>query len=169
MNSATAPFRHRFALRSSERRSWMTKFMLALGVAAVALTATPSDARRHYSNVTKCTKYRHGRQVPLHGSIDDASVAPEPALPIGVAETGVPCRLRLRAELRLHRLHRAARDDRRTISAAAGLPIRIEQRIRLRREPEDLSSRASHPRRLIRQAARLGKTAGFSRRRSFAR
>ena len=44
----------------------MTKFMLALGVAAVALTATPSDARRHYSNVTKCTKYRHGRCVAWH-------------------------------------------------------------------------------------------------------
>jgi hypothetical protein len=44
----------------------MTKLMLALGVAAVALTATPSVARRHYSNETKCTKYRHGRCVAWH-------------------------------------------------------------------------------------------------------
>ena len=44
----------------------MTKLMLAFGVAAVALTATASDARRHYSNVTKCTKHRHGRCVAWH-------------------------------------------------------------------------------------------------------
>jgi hypothetical protein len=41
----------------------MTKLLLALGVAAVALTATPSEARRHYTNITQCTKYRHGRCV----------------------------------------------------------------------------------------------------------
>jgi hypothetical protein len=40
----------------------MMKLMLAFGVAAVALTATPSEAR-HYTNYTKCTKYRHGRCV----------------------------------------------------------------------------------------------------------
>ena len=36
---------------------------LALGAAAVALSAAPVDARRHYSNVVKCTKYRHGHCV----------------------------------------------------------------------------------------------------------
>jgi hypothetical protein len=41
----------------------MTKLLLALGAAAVALTATPSEARRHYTNYTTCTKYRHGRCV----------------------------------------------------------------------------------------------------------
>ena len=40
----------------------MTKTLLALGVAAVALTAVPADAR-HYSNVVKCAKFRHGRCV----------------------------------------------------------------------------------------------------------
>ncbi|MFL6726479.1 MAG: hypothetical protein ACJ8FS_08195 [Sphingomicrobium sp.] len=40
----------------------MTKALLALGAAAVALTAVPADAR-HYTNITKCTKYRHGRCV----------------------------------------------------------------------------------------------------------
>lgn len=44
----------------------MTKLLLAAGVAAVALTATPSEARRHYTNYTKCTKYRHGRCVAWH-------------------------------------------------------------------------------------------------------
>jgi hypothetical protein len=38
----------------------MTKVLLALGAAAIALTAMPADAR-HYSNVVKCTKYRHGK------------------------------------------------------------------------------------------------------------
>ena len=38
----------------------MTKMMLALGVAAVALSASPSDARRHYSRYTVCVKHRHG-------------------------------------------------------------------------------------------------------------
>jgi hypothetical protein len=38
----------------------MTKLLLAAGVVAVALTATPSEARRHYSNVVQCTKWRHG-------------------------------------------------------------------------------------------------------------
>jgi len=41
----------------------MTKLLLALGVAAVALSATPSEARRHYTNYTTCVKYRHGRCV----------------------------------------------------------------------------------------------------------
>ena len=41
----------------------MMKLMLALGVASVALTATPSEARRHYTNYTQCMKYRHGRCV----------------------------------------------------------------------------------------------------------
>lgn len=39
------------------------KLMLALGTAAVALTATPSEARRHYTNYTVCTMHRHGRCV----------------------------------------------------------------------------------------------------------
>lgn len=43
----------------------MRKILLALGVAAVALTAAPAEAR-HYSNVVKCTKYRHGRCVAWH-------------------------------------------------------------------------------------------------------
>ena len=34
----------------------MKKALLALGAAAVALTAAPGDAR-HYTNITKCTKY----------------------------------------------------------------------------------------------------------------
>ena len=37
----------------------MTKALLALGVAAVALSATPADARRHYSNVVQCTRWHH--------------------------------------------------------------------------------------------------------------
>jgi hypothetical protein len=41
----------------------MTKLLLAAGVAAVALTAMPSEARRHYTNYTQCTKYRRGRCV----------------------------------------------------------------------------------------------------------
>ena len=40
----------------------MTKLLLALGAAAVAMTAAPADAR-HYSNVVKCTKHRHGKCV----------------------------------------------------------------------------------------------------------
>jgi hypothetical protein len=40
----------------------MTKAFLALGAAAVAFTAVPAEAR-HYTNVTKCVKYRHGRCV----------------------------------------------------------------------------------------------------------
>ena len=40
----------------------MTKLFLALGAAAVALSAAPAEAR-HYSNVVKCTKYRHGKCV----------------------------------------------------------------------------------------------------------
>src|SRR3954471_8623274 len=37
----------------------MTRTLLALGAAAVALTAMPAQAR-HYSNVRQCVKYRHG-------------------------------------------------------------------------------------------------------------
>ena len=38
----------------------MTKALLALGVAAVALSATPADARhRHYSNMVRCTRWHH--------------------------------------------------------------------------------------------------------------
>src|SRR6478672_3003300 len=40
----------------------MTKTFLALGAAAVALTAMPVEAK-HYTNITQCTKYRHGRCV----------------------------------------------------------------------------------------------------------
>jgi hypothetical protein len=41
----------------------MIKLFLAAGVAAVALTATPADARKHYTNKTACTKWRHGQCV----------------------------------------------------------------------------------------------------------
>jgi hypothetical protein len=41
----------------------MIKIMLAAGVAAVALTATPTEARKHYTNMTTCTKWRHGQCV----------------------------------------------------------------------------------------------------------
>ena len=41
----------------------MIKIMLAAGVAAVALTATPSEARKHYTNITTCAKWRHGQCV----------------------------------------------------------------------------------------------------------
>jgi hypothetical protein len=41
----------------------MRKALLAMGVVAVALTATPSEARRHYTNLTKCQKWRHGQCV----------------------------------------------------------------------------------------------------------
>jgi hypothetical protein len=40
----------------------MTRVLLALGVAAVALTTAPADARRHH-NATACAKWRHGRCV----------------------------------------------------------------------------------------------------------
>ena len=43
----------------------MSKALLALGAATVALTAVPVQAR-HYTNVTRCTKYRHGRCVSWH-------------------------------------------------------------------------------------------------------
>ena len=41
----------------------MMKLMLALGTAAVALTATPSEARKHYTRYSVCTMHRHGRCV----------------------------------------------------------------------------------------------------------
>ena len=40
----------------------MLKPILALGVAAVAVTAAPTDAQ-HYSNKVICTKWRHGHCV----------------------------------------------------------------------------------------------------------
>src|SRR5690242_5697164 len=40
----------------------MIKVILAAGVAAVAFTAIPAEAR-HYSNVVQCTKWRHGMCV----------------------------------------------------------------------------------------------------------
>ena len=43
----------------------MSKALLALGAATVALTAVPVQAR-HYTNLTRCTKYRHGRCVSWH-------------------------------------------------------------------------------------------------------
>ena len=42
------------------------KLALALGVAAIAVTAMPSEARRHYTNHTQCTKWRHERCVAWH-------------------------------------------------------------------------------------------------------
>ena len=41
----------------------MTKTLLVLGAAAVALAANPAEARRHYTNHVVCTKHRHGRCV----------------------------------------------------------------------------------------------------------
>ena len=41
----------------------MIKILLAAGVAAVALTATPTEARKHYTNMTTCAKWRHGQCV----------------------------------------------------------------------------------------------------------
>ena len=43
----------------------MTKTFLALGAAAVALSAAPADAR-HYSNRVACVKHRHGRCIAWH-------------------------------------------------------------------------------------------------------
>lgn len=43
----------------------MIKAFLALGAAAVALTAVPADAKR-YTNHVACTKYRHGRCIAWH-------------------------------------------------------------------------------------------------------
>ena len=44
----------------------MKKTILALGTLAVALSATPAVAGRHYSNVMKCQKWRHGECVSWH-------------------------------------------------------------------------------------------------------
>jgi hypothetical protein len=41
----------------------MIKTFLAVGVATVALTAGPTEARPHYTNMTKCQKWRHGECV----------------------------------------------------------------------------------------------------------
>jgi hypothetical protein len=44
----------------------MTKFVLAMGAAAVALSAVPADARHHghhYGRPTACAKWRHGHCV----------------------------------------------------------------------------------------------------------
>src|SRR4051795_7067439 len=40
----------------------MKKTFLAIGAAAIALTAMPAGAR-HYTNITQCTRYRHGTCV----------------------------------------------------------------------------------------------------------
>jgi hypothetical protein len=44
----------------------MTKALLAIGAAAVALSATPADARRHYTNHVACARWHHGRCVAWH-------------------------------------------------------------------------------------------------------
>jgi hypothetical protein len=41
----------------------MVKAFLAIGAAAVALTAMPASAERHYTNITQCVRYHHGRCV----------------------------------------------------------------------------------------------------------
>jgi hypothetical protein len=41
----------------------MKTLALAIGTAAVALTAMPASAERHYTNITKCVRYHHGRCV----------------------------------------------------------------------------------------------------------
>jgi hypothetical protein len=67
MNPATHLKSNRLRGYEFTRRSPMTiKLMLALGVAAIAVTATPSEARRHYTNHTQCTKWRHGECVAWH-------------------------------------------------------------------------------------------------------
>ena len=38
----------------------MTKFLLGLSAAAVALTATPSEARHHITGPMTCAHWRHG-------------------------------------------------------------------------------------------------------------
>lgn len=43
----------------------MYKLILAAGAAAVALSAVPADAK-HYTNITKCSKWRHHRCVAWH-------------------------------------------------------------------------------------------------------
>ena len=44
----------------------MTKIILALGAAAVALTVTPADAKKHYSNFLECSKVVNGACVSWH-------------------------------------------------------------------------------------------------------
>ena len=41
----------------------MVKAFLAIGTAAVALTAMPASAERHYTNITQCVRYHHGRCI----------------------------------------------------------------------------------------------------------
>src|SRR5207253_9518249 len=53
--------RHRF----ERRRRQMKKASLVLGAAAVAFSAAPAAAK-HYSNMSKCAKGRHGRCVVWH-------------------------------------------------------------------------------------------------------
>jgi hypothetical protein len=60
------PERMVVAMAAKLGSSGMKKALLALGVAAAAITATPAAARHHYSQVMKCTKYRHGRCVTWH-------------------------------------------------------------------------------------------------------
>jgi hypothetical protein len=44
----------------------MTKALLALGAAAVVLSAAPADARKHYSNYVECSKVVNGACVKWH-------------------------------------------------------------------------------------------------------
>lgn len=46
----------------------MTRLFLALGVAMVALTAIPAEARHHghRAHMYACTRYRHGHCVAVH-------------------------------------------------------------------------------------------------------
>jgi hypothetical protein len=46
-----------------QENSMTMKIMLALGVAAVALSAAPAEARHHYTRYTQCVRHRHGRCV----------------------------------------------------------------------------------------------------------
>lgn len=43
----------------------MTKVLLAVGAAAIALSATPAAAQ-HYTRHTSCDQWRHGRCVSWH-------------------------------------------------------------------------------------------------------
>ena len=43
----------------------MTKIFLALGAAAVAMSAVPAEAK-HYTNHVRCSKWRHHRCVAWH-------------------------------------------------------------------------------------------------------